>query len=494
MPKNIKGLLHGVLRRSDRQLVVPTYNGYRTAAEMRINPATIVVPTRYDTNGKLQVMTDNGWAYATEADVAVIGSATGSALIGGMLAKAERSRMLTAPIGAKCDVASNVPTRTWQIVRETSLPFDGIRVILLHGDPAALSGIKVAAAAGPDYVNDKLGNTLTWVDGTFGGSATGTLAGGTLQRPGVTASDMIPVSSVPRTDGRSGYVSYVRVYLPSAGTLPMTTHGQGNMRQFGALDREASFATYAAGDAIANRAGMALNNALGDFASAIWGIEYLVQGNVVSTMLVGDSTFQGFGNTNNPWGMNFGEYAARAMTLTDGVTAFTSANAGYQAQTSAQYIERLADLLVVCKPTAVAYEVFTPNDYAGTATAITDALISASLARVQRFLDMARTYNFVPILTTGIPAASGGAGEKNWNAASDAKRVALNNLLRDRYSKFALVADLDAVLTDGASPAGIRTEYRHAGTDPLHPNTAGHIAESVQFSSDVLLPMQSAFY
>lgn len=408
------------------------------------------------------------------------------------LAAAERGRMLTAPIGAKCDVATNVPSRTWQMVREVSVPFDAIRVILLHGDPASLAGIKVSAASGPDW-NDKLGNSLTWVDGTFGGQLTGTLNGGPLQRPGVTACDFIPVPSVPtRTDGRSGYLSYVRVYLPSAGTLPMTTHGQGNMRQFSTLDKEASFATNAGGDFIANKAGMTLSSTLGDFASPIWGIEYLVQGTVVSTLTIGDSTFQGFGNTNNPWGMNFSEYAARAMTLTDGVTAFTSANAGYQAQTSAQYLDRLVDLLAVTKPTVVMYEVFTPNDYTGVAGAVTDALISAALARTQKFLDLARIYNFVPVLTTGIPAYSPGAGEKNWNAASDAKRVALNKLLIDVYSRVALIANFDGVITDGGSPAAIRTEYRHNGTDRLHLNSAGQIVEGLVVAQDVLQPLKIA--
>lgn len=488
MAKSIKGILFGALRRSDRQPVVPTDNGYRTAAQMGISQSMIVVPTKFDPNGKMMVLTDTGdYVQSTVADVAV--SSAGGSLVGGMLARTNRSRMLTAPLGATPSVFSNIPTRTWQMLRETSLPYDGLRVILMHGDAAALAGIKVAAASGIDY-NDKQGNALTWVDGTFGGNATGTLAAGTLQRPGLTVSDVIPVTSVARTDGRAGYLSYVRVYMPSNGTLPLSLHAQGNYQQWGVLTSEASYSTYGNGDFIASKTTMPAPPAPeGVGSSTIWGIEYLVQGNVVSTLLIGDSTFQAFGNTNVPWGMNFGEYAARSLNMVDGITAFTSANGGYQSQTSTQYFDRMTDLLAIVTPTAVAYEVFSPNDYANSATAVTDALISASLARVQKFLDLARTNNFVPILTTGIPAASG----KNWNAASDAKRVALNTLLRERYGKFALVVDLDSVVTDGASPANIRTEYRHAGTDPLHPNTAGHIAEGVQFVSDALGPMQAVF-
>lgn len=71
MAINLSGSVAGVYRQSDGQAVILTDQGYRSAAELGINPALISVETRYTGTGKLQVKTVNGWMLATDAGVAV---------------------------------------------------------------------------------------------------------------------------------------------------------------------------------------------------------------------------------------------------------------------------------------------------------------------------------------------------------------------------------------------------------------------------------------
>jgi hypothetical protein len=105
--------------------------------------------------------------------------------ISAALTRANLTRAVRAPIAGEFVSAANQGTFTWGLVCQIDTPFDAVRPILFHVDTAAIVGVTACAAAGPDFVNDKHGNALTWTNATFGGAASGTLPAGAAPRPGL---------------------------------------------------------------------------------------------------------------------------------------------------------------------------------------------------------------------------------------------------------------------------------------------------------------------
>ena len=154
-------------------------------------------------------------------------------------------------------------------------------------------------------------------------------------------------------------------------------------------------------------------------------------------------------------------------------------NAGYSAQTSAQFLLRAQDLIPLVKPSIAVYAAFSPNDHTGT---ITQAAVDAERYRTSVFVRLCQDNGVLPVLWTGLPAASA----KAWNAASDNIRKAYNAELKATYAGVALVVDMDAAMSDGASPANIIATKTGDG---LHPNDAGYADMATAFKAQCLDPV-----
>lgn len=61
MPINVNGQITGIVRSTDKQVMVNTGSGYSSAADLGINPLSVFVPTRYTANGVQQVLTERGY-------------------------------------------------------------------------------------------------------------------------------------------------------------------------------------------------------------------------------------------------------------------------------------------------------------------------------------------------------------------------------------------------------------------------------------------------
>lgn len=67
MAFKLVGMMQGIIRSSDKQVMVSTGNGYQSAAELGVNLASVCVPSRYGVNKQLQVLSDRGFI---DADIA----------------------------------------------------------------------------------------------------------------------------------------------------------------------------------------------------------------------------------------------------------------------------------------------------------------------------------------------------------------------------------------------------------------------------------------
>ena len=374
--------------------------------------------------------------------------------------------------GAQPSVYANQATHTWALTVQFDHPFDAIRPILFHGDPTPVPGVKFCVASNPNYAGDKRGNALTWVQGTFGGSPTGTLAAGTPARPTPLVPDLTPCPSLARTDGGSGYMAVVRVLLPTGETLPVSQFQAGDLTLWSGLTSNAVYSDRFPGDFVTTPAGYT-GSPRSD--SPIWGIEVLSRGRVISVIEFGDSITRGQGKVVND-SYAWGEIAAQAATERASGISVLNSNAGYSGQTSAQYLQRAQDLIPLIKPSVAVYAPFSPNDHPGT---IFQSVMDAERYNASVFVRLCLDNGVLPVLWTGLP----GATSKGWSIASDNLRKALNAELLATYDGVAVVVDMDATMTNGATPADIQADKTD---DLLHPNATGYAAMGATFKAQCL--------
>lgn len=86
---------------------------------------------------------------------------------------------------------------------------------------------------------------------------------------------------------------------------------------------------------------------------------------------------------------------------------------------------------------------------------------------VAAFISLAHANSAIPVLMTSIPDIGIA------NSTDDTGRLSVNSQVRALASTDVIVADVDAVMTDGASPARIPPALTSDGT---HPSVAGDTA------------------
>lgn len=412
-----------------------------------------------------------GVATVSQTTGALLGIANGRKTIQGW----PLNRMFRAALDCNQSTPAAQPSMTWQHMVQCDAPFDAVRPIVMHST-SAQAGVTFACASGADW-SDKTGNALTWVAGTWaGGSSSGTLAVGTAARPSVNVPDMCYVQSLARTDGGSGAIAYVRLYLPTAGAAAQSLHQSGDYNQLSGISKGAMHVNRWAGDGVSVIANYSPGAGRAD--SPIWGFEFLCRGQVVGVVSVGDSITAGTGST--ILRRNWAERAAITNSATGSTVAFGSANGGFPGQTSSQYVLRALDLITALTPPVFVYSPWTPNDFPGAGGPVTAAVINLMRANLAKFVAACRAVGTLPVIWTGLPCPS-----KGINAASDQFRKDFNTEIRTTYGTQILVWDADSVMTNGASPAGFLPGM---SGDDLHPTDAGYDALAAKFWLDALGP------
>lgn len=190
---------------------------------------------------------------------------------------------------------------------------------------------------------------------------------------------------------------------------------------------------------------------------------------------IGDSTSQGLGTLagGEPYNYNWAHIGAHKR-LEAGV-AITVTNSAYEGKPSAYILGtpggtsgRLALLLQDADfyPSFVVIQPFSVND--GT---FTQATVDAALLMAIQLAQACRKRGILPIFRTVLPAGTTTEAQDNIRKAGNAAILATGQL----------VFDIDAVMSDRATPARLKAAYSQA--DLIHPNSAGHEAAGVAFAA-----------
>jgi lysophospholipase L1-like esterase len=325
-----------------------------------------------------------------------------------------------------------------------------------------------------DDTGDEYGwRTVTWA----GASSCTAIAATGITQPTITASDWIPIRSVPRSDGgtlpllmlRIRYDGNTACYNVSTDANELvTTENRGRVVQSQFLADASGVYVTAPGS----------NNTIADPSGTVLTVvvQTRTRSRGVTVLAIGDSITSCKDIVTDhftSWGMRA---CADVADLSGKPIGFV--NLGYSSVNAETYWSTFAKpLITTIKPDIAIYAGWTPNYGAYSTEAVMRVALRKMAGQLQDFIDTCKQGNIVPILWTGLPCSVATIG----TAAIDAHRIAFNNQIRAMAGNGVYVADFDAALTDGAAPARISAAYT---SDYVHPNIAG-----VDIMAAVLTPV-----
>lgn len=373
--------------------------------------------------------------------------------------------------GGRMGLFNNTTANTFQVTCELQQHFDAIQVIFANSKPAYSDNAVQIKASVLASAADLNGSAGTWVTVTKSGLLRMTMPiAPATGRLSYTLSDIIPLSSIPRTDGGTKPLLVVRAYMGTSGDLPVVGNGTDDFTNWAARTNGRRWVMrQMAGDGVTTPT--AFTSTTNVSQSPIIGVRYWSRGRVVNVMTVGDSISDGRGTY---IGEGFGGLVADR--LTSDALAVEYSNCGWSGQATSVFGERAIDILFSdIKPDVLIF----PNSSPNNESALTDAGFAASDAMYQRVLAACARADVAPVLWTMIPTDP---AIHAWGAA-DSKRVAANAralALRDRG---VLVADTATPLS-GPIVAGQVGLPAALAPDGIHPGDDGNI-----LMADALTPL-----
>jgi len=359
------------------------------------------------------------------------------------LARSPRDQIATRIIGGRMETVTSAiaANTTFEMLIETAAPFDAVRVIMAQGYDAAatsLTGLIVGAAAVPSTDQTEIG-AASWVQDPTGAACT---PAASLDRRKFTKSSWLRVSSIPRTDGGTGYLAALRVYGFSGATIVT----------LGAAAGADSFTNWATRPSRMFRMRQQTTNGVTtptNFTSTtnrntspIVGIEYLARGQVFSLVGFGDSNTDARGTYLME---GFGTLGCEQLSTALGVPVEWS-NLGWAGinilRISDHAVDAVADGL---RWSGAVMPVMTPNS-------LSQPIVASDIFtnRVYRARAVAALADVgIPILGWTVPPSNPPARDYN---ASDSLRRAHNDEWRALAQKGEIVLDFDSIIagvTDG---------------------------------------------
>ena len=365
--------------------------------------------------------------------------------------------------------------RTYQSIRVAEAPYFAVRLITRNNESTeyTINSATVSASSTP-YTSGTTVNPQptggTWVGVTWAGLASVVIPPRiSVNRPSVTYSDWIYVSSVARSDGgvHAQPYLYLRAFNATgskSGLVGSTTNpnvgGRSSWGVSSALNRGRLHITSSSvGDfSSANQGGMGDDG--GTFSSFVYEFECLHSVPSMSVLAIGDSIMQGDGASITGAGYSF-RACADLSTVAQPVIL---QNHGWSNMTTDNFVDRLQDLMSSgCRPSVVVFALWSPNDGAPT-----QALIDRAWANGMRILTLCRQYGSIPCMVGPTPRGYSGASEAY-------RQVLLSRFRAFNASSGAPMYKLDA---DGilASVSGGNAIAAAFSSDSIHPNDAGNDA------------------
>jgi lysophospholipase L1-like esterase len=190
-------------------------------------------------------------------------------------------------------------------------------------------------------------------------------------------------------------------------------------------------------------------------------VQYYARTKGVTLAVHGDSITAGAHSTSGFAGWPF----LSAMALSTPARPIQLFNQGHGGQRGPNFYLNALTTIPATRPDVVTIATWTPND-GGTQEAADIAFRNA-----MHVVEVARQYGAVPILITPIPCVS-------YTVAQDTVRMTAVTRAREAEAAGILVCDMNAAMTDGASPQRIPADLC---TDGVHPNDAGYSVMAAAF-------------
>lgn len=381
------------------------------------------------------------------------------------------TNMLTKNLFGRHYSEATTSVMTYNTVMELESEFIGFRIGIHNIAGTAVTGVKACVAV-RDKVDYNTADSLwmaetslsggAWIDCTFGGATTATLAPALgTERTSITWSDLIPIPSLTRIDGGVRPIIQVRIEFPSGAQYSRPANGIARWRTLES-PRYFRVSKQAVGGVTDKAAYTQVANT--EQGICVPAVQYYTKKKGKQFLIVGDSIREGVGATPN--GVGAAQLLAYRHSTPDAPIDYF--NGAIHAQAPMVYSPRVNDMLDVVKPTHVFYAPWSGNDVAvGGITP--DALNRArmALANVIGWVRGARTPTNL-ILDEGTPTSTAYKAV----GAADSRRVDFNNWLRNFTGVITTpgYADAVSVAPDATGQIQINPSLT---SDGVHPNGAG---------------------
>lgn len=390
----------------------------------------------------------------------------------------------------------NTTGTTWEYIFRRPFPIDAIQVCLSVGpgvnlgNPTVIMPKAFVGVASPPKMNDADVTTASVSLASFAGNNNpDVLVSAALGRRTYQWSDVIPVYSVPATDGLGGYLTCIRVniYMPST---PVDAGGTPKIITMGDTPGTDAFAAWAnhptrpfrlrskGGGFAGPGAWINMGSANSSVASTgpLGMVRALYRGSVVNVLTVDDSTGDGRGTY-----IGDGPVSKACSLLSTGQTLFEHTNLGWSGANVQLMYQNLIDYLAAGSKADIFFvpSFFTNNVASGPIPAsgnFSIAWMQGYRARMEALLDMPGVRT---ILQTSTPA---NYAARNWGA-SDALRIAGDNDIRAMASRGRVIFDKGAGVTGPVDSNGQQTLINNI--DDIHQGDAGIALEAVNAAAAI---------
>lgn len=368
------------------------------------------------------------------------------------------SKKVLRPFG-KSDASPTPLGWTGHMTFLSKVPFYAVRFNYVNASSVVVSNM-ISAFATPDSNPTPCVTTASWTPVTVGGLTTITMPAATYEQPGITQSDIMPVTCIKRTDGE-GYLLMVRQYVPAAGnTQAPRTSGTSDLAT-DSLERlmyQAGF--WSGGDAVTNPGSFVRSSAA--LGCPVF-VELFSNDDTVPILLVsGDSIVcgQGGGDPTTPTAHQNGAYKRFANIR--GMIPMCGAVSGAK---SPDYIQQALDKYMNYRAAIAVMPPWSINDD----DSLTAGVEKRILYNMARWLDACDAAGTVPVFLTPAP-------RNGITVAQETVRRSVVAAVKDFcITGKHLFIDRDSVWTDYSNPAGGYLPGIYA--DDLHPNSAGYDLE-----------------
>lgn len=314
---------------------------------------------------------------------------------------------------------------------------------------------KTAAGVNPSWTSvtfDSAGADSSFPPASYPRTAASlSLTGSDVTNPVLGFSDWIKIRSEARTDGGSLPLLYIRTYFDSTNTATRIC-GSAPVAAWdaSAVGKDRIWASWSGGN----------DSTTSDYTSApptrgayspVVGVRFLTRSQQgVTVMFGGDSITQGTTSSQElrSWG-----FLACVQATADLGMPISHVNAGWASQSSLSFYNRVVRGLDYFKPQILFFAPWTPNDVNTLAAAYDSWLRAMQIAEICRQKDIR------PVLWTPIPSGL------PTDVATEAPRQWVCSQVRSWEKQGNIIADIDAVVRDGNTPAHLIPSYT---TDNLH--------------------------